>query len=247
MVSYKTSELAQITGIHPNTIRFYEKLGFIARAERLENNYRVFNEKHVYQVEICRLVFNNGFANKYIRKASLKIIEAAVKWDITLCQKCAYEYLSIIQNEISRALKTVDLLKKWMEDNLEVVFGGNYDREAVAQIVGTTKESIRNWERNGLITPKFSERYKRRRYSDLDINRMRIIYMLLQTGYSLSIVRHCLYLYDEGYKAQVLDTLVGSDEIDDIVTIGERWLEVLQRAEQRSHKIIELLNVMITL
>ena len=42
MPTYKTAEVAAIIGIHPNTVRLYEKLGLIPKPERLPNGYRGF-------------------------------------------------------------------------------------------------------------------------------------------------------------------------------------------------------------
>ncbi len=38
---YKTSEVAKIIGIHPNTVRLYEDLELIPKANRLSNGYRI--------------------------------------------------------------------------------------------------------------------------------------------------------------------------------------------------------------
>ena len=34
MKTYRTAQVAQIIGIHPNTVRLYEELGLISRPER---------------------------------------------------------------------------------------------------------------------------------------------------------------------------------------------------------------------
>lgn len=44
MATYKTAEVAAIIGIHPSTVRLYEKLKLIPQPERLPNGYRVFTE-----------------------------------------------------------------------------------------------------------------------------------------------------------------------------------------------------------
>ena len=40
--TYTTSRIASAVGIHPNTVRLYERIGFITAPERLANGYRVF-------------------------------------------------------------------------------------------------------------------------------------------------------------------------------------------------------------
>ena len=41
MNTYRTSEVAEKIGIHPNTVRLYEELGLIPRPQRQGNGYRV--------------------------------------------------------------------------------------------------------------------------------------------------------------------------------------------------------------
>ena len=36
MTTYKTAQIAEIIGIHPNTVRLYEKLKLIPKPERLQ-------------------------------------------------------------------------------------------------------------------------------------------------------------------------------------------------------------------
>ncbi len=42
MTTYKTSEIASMIGIHPNTVRLYEELELIPKPQRQPNGYRIF-------------------------------------------------------------------------------------------------------------------------------------------------------------------------------------------------------------
>lgn len=44
MNTYKTSQIAAIAGIHPNTVRLYEEWGMISKPERQKNGYRIFTD-----------------------------------------------------------------------------------------------------------------------------------------------------------------------------------------------------------
>lgn len=55
--TYKTSEVAKIIGIHPNTVRMYEDLELISKPIRKDNGYRVFTDLHIYQFKLARKVF----------------------------------------------------------------------------------------------------------------------------------------------------------------------------------------------
>ncbi|MFD0959084.1 MerR family transcriptional regulator [Paenibacillus chungangensis] len=52
--TYKTSEIASSVGIHPNTVRLYEDLGFIPKPEWKANGYRLFTEFHREQLKLAR-------------------------------------------------------------------------------------------------------------------------------------------------------------------------------------------------
>ena len=57
MTTYKTAEVAAIIGIHPNTVRLYEKVKLIPEPERLSNGYRVFTDLHIEQCRLVRIAF----------------------------------------------------------------------------------------------------------------------------------------------------------------------------------------------
>jgi len=151
MTKYKPSELSKIFGLHSNTIRLYEKIGFIAKAEREMNGYRVFSDAHVDQIRICRCIFNHPFMNRQIRMAGNKVIEAAAKCEISSCYLYTKQYINTIQKEIMTAEKTELILKRWVDTETSPDTGILYNRKQVSELFGTTTEAIRNWERNGLI------------------------------------------------------------------------------------------------
>ena len=57
MNKYRTSEIAKIIGIHPNTVRLYEELELIPKPDRMPNGYRVFTDLHIEQFRLARLAF----------------------------------------------------------------------------------------------------------------------------------------------------------------------------------------------
>ena len=57
MKKYRTSEVAEMMGIHPNTVRLYEEWGLITKPVREENGYRVFTDLHLCQIQAARLGF----------------------------------------------------------------------------------------------------------------------------------------------------------------------------------------------
>ena len=81
MITYKTAEVAAMTGIHPNTVRLYEKLKLIPKAERLSNGYRVFTEFHVMQCKLVRVAFQVEILQNGLRKKIVQMITIAAAKD----------------------------------------------------------------------------------------------------------------------------------------------------------------------
>lgn len=53
---YRIGEMAEMTGLTRDTLRFYEKKGVIA-AKRRENGYRYYTEQDTIPSMVCRLSF----------------------------------------------------------------------------------------------------------------------------------------------------------------------------------------------
>lgn len=147
-IELKIGSLSQLTGVKAGTIRFYEKCGFLEPAKRLPNGYRVFCRRHIYQIQVCRLVFG-GFVNKRLRKISRSILQASRNWNLEAYRQAADRYLRAVEEDIRRTKIAVDFvmdkLQEISEDHLV------YTKNQAAGLVGVTSETIRNWERNGLF------------------------------------------------------------------------------------------------
>lgn len=68
MREYKTSELAHLTGIHANTVRLYETIGFITKAQRAPNGYRVFTDLQLEQTRLVRMALQVEVLQNGLRK-----------------------------------------------------------------------------------------------------------------------------------------------------------------------------------
>ena len=66
MNTYKTSQIAAIAGIHPNTVRLYEEWGMISKPERQKNGYRIFTDLHVMKLGL--LCVSNRNTTKWLKK-----------------------------------------------------------------------------------------------------------------------------------------------------------------------------------
>ncbi|MGH7070434.1 MAG: Cu(I)-responsive transcriptional regulator [Acetobacteraceae bacterium] len=102
-------EAASQSGVPPKTIRYYEEIGLIAPAERLENRYRAYDEKDVQTLRFIQRARSLGFSLKEVadllalyrdrRRASRDVRRVALAHVAELDRKMAE--LKAIRNTIA--------------------------------------------------------------------------------------------------------------------------------------------------
>lgn len=105
----KINELSQKSGVHLETIRYYEKLGLISQAERQANGYRVFNETHLAELTFI----------KACRTINLSLDECKTLMDVqknpnNSCQcvdELAKKHLDVIKEQIAQLQMIKNLLE----------------------------------------------------------------------------------------------------------------------------------------
>lgn len=241
MKTYLPSELAHMFGIHPNTIRLYEQIGYISKAMRKPNGYREFTKRHLMQLKICRHILGYPFKSKRIRNAGNLVIVASADWNIESGKKYAFKYIDSIQLDIDIAEKAAYTLEQWSNqkviDNIISPSKKQYNRKDIAGLLGITSETVRNWERNELITSAKCGKNNERIFDDVDLERLRVIYMLRQAGYSISSIHRCLSMHDRGRIDLVLPLLNDPVKEEDLLSIGDRLLFELKRLENAALEI----------
>ena len=60
----KIGEVAERSGMPPKTIRYYEDIGLIGPADRLENSYRTYDETDVHRLRFIHQARGLGFSLK---------------------------------------------------------------------------------------------------------------------------------------------------------------------------------------
>ncbi|NMM64569.1 MerR family transcriptional regulator [Clostridium sp. P21] len=243
---YKINDLAKIYGVHSNTIRLYEKLGFISKAKRNVNNYRIFEELHVLQIKVCRCIFGYPFTNKCIRNAGNEIMWSIARKQWPEAGQNTDCYIQIIEQEIKKAQRACEMLQNWANstrDNEILLEKKMLSRKDSADYLGVTSEAIRNWERNGLILAEEVGTKGEKLYSSTDLGRMHIIYMLLQSGYSMASIRRSILMYDKGH-AELVTSALDCKEYDDFISVGDRWLYELNKLLEASQKIPPIIEEM---
>ncbi len=244
MAAYTTKQLADMFCLHPNTIRLYERQGFISPAARSKNNYRIFGELHVVQVKICRRIFGYPFFNRRIRDTGNQVLFASANKDYVNGAVKVKAYSDSIADELAIACKAADILNEWAVTG-KLKTGpwqpDSLSRVEAAKLLGTTKETVRNWERNNLVQAE-SGYDGRQRFDSTNIDKLHVIYMLRSAGYSMSAIHRCLIELEKGKQDPI--TILNNPDAEDVIMVGDRWVFELKRLQQAAAELPALFKAM---
>lgn len=240
--TYKTSEVAKMIGIHPNTVRMYEDLELISKPIRKDNGYRVFTDLHIYQFKLARKIFEVEVLQNGLRKKAIAIVKMLAKQDFDGSIVLTTQYIKSIKKEIANANEAVDIAGKLINGlNHEKEF--NLKRKEVSELLGITMDTIRNWEMNGLVNVKRQENGYRI-YIYKDIQRLKVIRSLKCGNYSLSAILRMLNKLSENNEADINEILNSPDQNEDIISVCDKLINSLNLAAQNAEEILEMLYKM---
>lgn len=242
MATYKTSEIAAIIGIHPNTVRLYEKLALIPKPKRLSNGYRVFTEFHIEQCRLVRIAFQVEVLQNGLRKKITKMIKASAAGDFDTAILLINEYLEQIKQERINAEEAITIVKQILS-GCEQSHTQNLKRKEVSDLLDISMDTLRNWEMNGLLTVKRKENGYRV-YTDDDIRRLKVIRSLRCANYSLEAILRLLQQLSQNPDTDIRATLNTPKQSDDIISVCDRLIVSLSEAEKNAYKIQAMLKDM---
>ncbi len=65
--SLQRRELARLTGVHPETIRYYERIGLLPAVPRRANGYRAYDARHLRRLRFVARARELGFSLAEVR------------------------------------------------------------------------------------------------------------------------------------------------------------------------------------
>ncbi len=239
MKTYKTSEVAALIGIHPNTVRLYEELKLIPKPERLPNEYRVFTDFHVEQFRLARLAFHVEVLQNGIRKKVIEVVKASAAGDFDRALSLAEEYWEMVRLEYVRAEESIEIVQNILDgDETDAENGHLMRRKEVSDYLDLTMDTLRNWEMNGLLHVRRKENGYRV-YTDEDIRRLKIIRSLRCANYSLEAILRMLRQLSDNPDVDIREALDTPDEDDDIIAVCDKLISSLRAAEENARSMTE--------
>ncbi|GFN29788.1 MerR family transcriptional regulator [Paenibacillus xylaniclasticus] len=243
MKKYKTAEIAHCFGIHPNTVRLYEKLGLIPKPEREANGYRVFTDLHMEQLKFARTALQVEVLQNGLRKQAIDIIKTASARNFDKAihlTECYYQQIKSEQQNAEEAIAiTETLLSGESQERSKAVL----TRKETADLLHISMDTLRNWERNGLLTVKRKQNGYRV-YSDDDIRRLKIIRSLRCANYSLTAILRLLNALSSDPETDIREAIDTPEENDDIISVCDKLLTSLHYAEINARMILTHLEEM---
>ena len=233
---YSTSEVAEMIGIHPNTVRLYEELDLITPPKRKENGYRIFLPLHIEQFRVARLAFEVEVLQNGLRKTAVQIVKTLAAQEFDQAVDLTYNYLRQIEVEKRHAEEAINITEHIIAGETDIDQGLKMTRKQTAAYLGITIDTLRNWELNGLLTVK-RKKNGYRIYTESDIRRLKIIRSLRCANYSLAAILRMLGVLSNNPDANIRDAIDTPRDNDEIITACDHLLTSLSRAETNAREI----------
>ena len=242
MNRYRTSEIAKIIGIHPNTVRLYEELELIPKPDRMPNGYRVFTDLHVEQFRLARLAFQVEVLQNGLRKKIVQMVKVSAAGDYDKALELTEGYRMQLRQEIANAEEAIDIVKRILdgrqEENVHTM-----KRKEVSEYLNISMDTLRNWEMNGLLTVRRRQNGYRV-YTDDDIRRLKIIRSLRCANYSLEAILTMLGQVSKYPGIDIKRALDTPKEDTEIIAVCDKLVTSLTKAESNAEKMLDKLKEM---
>lgn len=243
MKTYKTKQVADAIGVHPNTVRLYEEIGFISKPVRLKNGYRVFNELHIEQMKFARLALKGEILQNGLRKKAVEIIKVSAKGEYDMAITYTQKYLQMLDIEISHANEAIRIVEDTLSkqdvntDNIVLT------RKQTADRLGITMDTLRNWEMNGLFTVKRKENGYRV-YNAENIKQLKIIRSLRCANYSLTSILRLINDISTKNNINIKQSIDTPKETENIISVCDRLLTSLGITKKDAEEMFFILSNM---
>ncbi len=241
----RTSDIAKAVAVHPNTVRLYEEWGFLPSVPRSPSGYRLFTEDHLEQMRLARMALADPWPGRNIRRSVIAVVRHAAGGDLVGALEGANDHLALVRAERARAEAAADFLEGWAQGAAADVGIGSLHIGEAAELLVVTTDTLRSWERNGLIQVPRDRGNGYRIYGAAEIGRLRVIRLLRQAGYSTMAILRMLLRFDRGQQGDLRQVLDTPRPDEDAIYAADQWLSTLATHENRVRDMIAQLERMI--
>ncbi len=241
MNTYKTTEVAKIIGIHPNTVRLYEELGLIPKPERKSNGYRIFTEIHIEQFKLARLALRTVLTQNGLRKKAMAVIKLSAAGQYEKAIRLTENYISQITTEQINAEEAIAIAGQIINRDKNEMAETGLTRKEAAHCLEITIDTLRTWELNGLLAVK-RKKNGYRIYDQEDIERLKIIRSLRCANYSLSSILRMLNCLTSDEGIDIREIINTPQENEDIFYACDMLLTSLHNLHRDAEEMLAQLK-----
>lgn len=202
--TYRPVDLARAVGVSAQTVRGYERFGFLPEAARGPTGRRLYTVRHLAALETARtLIAAYGWGN------ALEVMRAVHAGDTGAALALVDARHAELDRERRRAAETLEALRPLAEragddGRRPAATGvprgvGRRPRESrglrvgeAARLVGVRVSALRFWEQQGLLSPVRDPSSRYRLYDLEQLTRLRVIVLLRAGGYGVDTIEDVL-------------------------------------------------------
>ncbi len=119
MTALRAGEISKAMGIAKDTLRYYEKEGFISKPARSANGYRQYGQQHIKEIKFIRFAQSVGFPLSKIKLAIPHLDNP--KPDCPILRRTIEEQLQSIEQKIDELNRAKSTLLKWIAPHSDPV------------------------------------------------------------------------------------------------------------------------------
>lgn len=235
-MSFTTSQIANIVGVHPNTVRLYEKSGFISEVPRKTNGYRIYSEKHFDEMIFARIALPGPYPVK--SKPIFDMINFYINQHYIDALECATLYFNTVIHEKEQSTEAMRILDNWHKrkctNNTIIAF----NRREMAKKCDITVDTLRTWERNNIYKVR-KHKNNRIEYTIYDYEKIVVIRLLRKAGFSISSIYELFNHNQNILPSEFFNKIYNSRET---ICATDNWITHLNQHIDRAKSLIKAIK-----
>jgi DNA-binding transcriptional MerR regulator len=192
----RTSELAKLFGVHPNTIRLYEEWGYLPPIPRDDSGQRVFTDAHVEQLRLARCALHDApRAGPQLKDSYKELVWLASAGSLQLAITQARKQLMLVNTARERAQHALAFLRGELPEPIAQAVHSPLSIHQAALFIDVSIPVLRRWEFYGLIQVRRSPKNNYRMYGENELGWLLVIRSLRQAGMKVAACKSLLTSY----------------------------------------------------
>jgi DNA-binding transcriptional MerR regulator len=240
----RTSELAKLFGVHPNTVRLYEEWGYLPPIPRDNSGQREFTEKHVEQMRLARCTLLNApRSGPELKESYRELVWLACTGNLQFAVTQARKHLTMVKLARERTHNAQEFLQGALPVNIAHLAHLPLHIHQAASFIDASVSVLRRWESSGVICVPRNPKNNYRMYGKNEIGWLLVVRSLRQAGHTISSCRRLINQYQKANSLPKSHSCSQASLCDAIVECISLFIE----HEKHTNEVLDQLHRMTTL